>query len=122
MIVVELKPGASWSESTPLFESANKDTRVAKVYKAGEIPSSHVNNQFVVGTNESDNVSLKPNTTYAFYVRWIAQEEVCGLTLYTDATDKSVCRYNMTSVCLVCITCQVLSDVVYCLYRALKSV
>ena len=76
MIVVELKPGASWSENTPLSESAYKDTRVANVYKAGEIPSSHGNNKFVVGTNESDNVSLKPNTTYAFYVRWIAQEKV----------------------------------------------
>ena len=74
MIVVELKPGVSWPENTALPDVRDSSGRVANFYVAKEIPSR--NNQFVVGTNEDDNFSLKPNTTYAFYVRWIAEEQV----------------------------------------------
>ena len=74
MIVVELRSGVSWSENTPMPEVG--DGRVASVYMAKEIPSSLGDKQFVVGTNEDNNMPLKPNTTYAFYVRWIAQEQV----------------------------------------------
>ena len=86
--VVELKPGVLWPENTPLPNT--EDSRVANIYVAKEIPSSHGDSQFVVGTGEDHNVTLKPSTIYAFYVQWIAQEQVCSFTLYIYTTNKSV--------------------------------
>ena len=80
MIVVELKPGASWSENMSLPDGEDSRVTVARVFEAS--PSSHRARHFVVGTNEDNNVQLKPNTTYAFYIRWIAQEQVCVFVLY----------------------------------------
>jgi hypothetical protein len=54
-----------------------EDSRVVSVSEV--TLSNNRARRFVIGANEEDgNVALKPSTTYAFYIRWIAQGQAFG--------------------------------------------